>query len=106
MIVYMLRMLKHIYKHVHLVIHILIRMIMLTIIHVYTTQGSMEDWMYASAWDKKGLKRCEGDNPFTSISENGRSEVFLVDQGVWLFADVAESNLCFPFCTKKNSGFD
>ena len=39
----------------------------------------MEDWMYASAWDKKGLKRCEGDNAFTSTSENGRSEVFLVE---------------------------
>ena len=46
---------------------------------VYPVKGSMEDWMYASAWDKKKLTKCVDDNFFTTPIDNGRSEVFLVE---------------------------
>jgi len=37
---------------------------------VYPVDGSMEDWMYASGWDKSDVKKCNVDQG-KLIDDNG-----------------------------------
>lgn len=55
---------------------------------VYPVDGGMEDWLYASGWDKDALKSCNGlkdinNNNLRGNSGKGESEnralVFLVE---------------------------
>ena len=47
---------------------------------VYPVYGGMEDWMYASAWDKDNLRRCNSPRLRGAAEESeGRATVFLVE---------------------------
>ena len=47
---------------------------------IYPVFGGMEDWMYASAWDKSNLRRCSSPRLRTATEESdGRAAVFLVE---------------------------
>ena len=47
---------------------------------VYPVFGGMEDWMYASAWDKSSLHACKSSNLRVNSEESdGRAAVFLVE---------------------------
>lgn len=47
---------------------------------VYPVWGGMEDWMYASAWDKTQVKKCSSSVMSASAHESeGRATVFLIE---------------------------